>query len=52
MAAIIFITAFGTLALSIWPYMIPFAIMVDQAAAPHSSSLARSGARVCSCFRR
>jgi len=27
----------GTLAISFWPYMIPFSITVDQAAAPHSS---------------
>jgi cytochrome d ubiquinol oxidase subunit II len=37
MVALIFISAFGTLALSFWPYMIPFAITVDQAAAPHST---------------
>jgi cytochrome d ubiquinol oxidase subunit II len=37
MVAIIFATAFGTLALSFWPYMIPFSITIDQAAAPHSS---------------
>jgi cytochrome d ubiquinol oxidase subunit II len=37
MVALIFISAFGTLALSFWPYMIPFAITVDQAAAPPSS---------------
>jgi cytochrome d ubiquinol oxidase subunit II len=35
--AIIFASAFGTLALSFWPFMIPFAITIDQAAAPHSS---------------
>jgi cytochrome d ubiquinol oxidase subunit II len=35
--AIIFASAFGTLALSFWPYMIPFVITIDQAAAPHSS---------------
>jgi cytochrome bd ubiquinol oxidase subunit II len=35
--ALIFASAFGTLALSFWPYMIPFAITIDQAAAPHSS---------------
>jgi len=35
--AVIFASAFGTLALSFWPYMIPFAITIDQAAAPHSS---------------
>ena len=37
MVALIFVTAFGTLALSFWPYMIPFVITVDDAAAPHSS---------------
>jgi cytochrome bd ubiquinol oxidase subunit II len=35
--AIIFASAFGTLAVSFWPYMIPFAITIDQAAAPHES---------------
>lgn len=35
--AVIFGMAFGTLALSFWPYMIPFAITIDQAAAPHAS---------------
>jgi cytochrome d ubiquinol oxidase subunit II len=34
---IIFASAFGTLALSFWPYMVPFSITIDQAAAPHSS---------------
>ena len=37
MVALIFVSAFGTLALSFWPYMIPSVITVDQAAAPHSS---------------
>jgi cytochrome d ubiquinol oxidase subunit II len=37
MVALIFLSAFGTLALSFWPYMIPFVITVDGAAAPHSS---------------
>jgi cytochrome d ubiquinol oxidase subunit II len=35
--AVIFASAFGTLALSFWPYMIPFAITIEDAAAPHSS---------------
>jgi cytochrome bd ubiquinol oxidase subunit II len=35
--ALIFAAAFGTLALSFWPYMIPFVITIDEAAAPHSS---------------
>jgi cytochrome d ubiquinol oxidase subunit II len=34
---VIFASAFGTLALSFWPYMIPFAITIEDAAAPHSS---------------
>jgi cytochrome d ubiquinol oxidase subunit II len=37
MVALIFLAAFGTLAISFWPYMIPFAITIEQAAAPHSS---------------
>jgi cytochrome d ubiquinol oxidase subunit II len=37
MVALIFAAAFGTLAISFWPYMIPFSITIDQAAAPHSS---------------
>ncbi len=37
MVALIFVSAFGTLALSFWPYMIPYVITVDQAAAPQSS---------------
>ena len=37
MVALIFISAFGTLALSFRPYMIPSVITVDQAAAPPSS---------------
>jgi cytochrome d ubiquinol oxidase subunit II len=37
MVALIFATAFGTLAISFWPYMIPFSITIDEAAAPHSS---------------
>jgi cytochrome d ubiquinol oxidase subunit II len=32
-----FAAAFGTFAVSFWPYMIPFSITVDEAAAPHSS---------------
>jgi cytochrome bd ubiquinol oxidase subunit II len=35
--ALIFISAFGTLAISFWPYMIPGVITMDEAAAPHSS---------------
>jgi cytochrome d ubiquinol oxidase subunit II len=37
MVLLIFMSAFGTLAISFWPYMIPFVVTVDQAAAPHSS---------------
>jgi cytochrome d ubiquinol oxidase subunit II len=37
MVAVIFISAFGTLALSFWPYMIPFVISIDEAASPPSS---------------
>ena len=37
MVVIMFAAAFGTLAISFWPYMIPFSITVDEAAAPHSS---------------
>jgi cytochrome d ubiquinol oxidase subunit II len=37
MVAVIFVAAFGTLAISFWPYMVPFSITIEQAAAPHSS---------------
>src|SRR6202020_3418584 len=37
MIALIFASAFGTLAISFWPYMIPFSITIDEAAAPHAS---------------
>jgi cytochrome d ubiquinol oxidase subunit II len=37
MVAVIFVSAFGTLALSFWPYMVPFVVTVDEAAAPQSS---------------
>jgi cytochrome d ubiquinol oxidase subunit II len=37
MVALIFMSAFGTLAISFWPYMIPFVITIGEAAAPHSS---------------
>jgi cytochrome d ubiquinol oxidase subunit II len=37
MVALVFTAAFGTLAISFWPYMIPFSITIDEAAAPHSS---------------
>jgi cytochrome bd ubiquinol oxidase subunit II len=29
--------AHGTLAISFWPYMIPFVLTIEEAAAPHSS---------------
>jgi cytochrome bd ubiquinol oxidase subunit II len=32
-----FVSAFGTLALSFRPYMIPFVITIDEAATPQSS---------------
>src|ERR1700686_2493767 len=35
--AVIFVSAFGTLALSFWPYIIPFVITVDEAVAPQAS---------------
>ncbi len=37
MTVLIFLAAFGTLAISFWPYMIPFAITIDQAASPPAS---------------
>ena len=37
MVTLIFAAAFGTLAISFWPYMIPFAITIEEAASPHSS---------------
>jgi len=37
MVALIFMSAFGTLALSFWPYLIPFVITIEEAAAPQSS---------------
>ena len=33
----IFLAAFATLAGSFWPYMIPFALTVEQAASPPAS---------------
>jgi cytochrome bd ubiquinol oxidase subunit II len=32
-----FLAAFATFALSFWPYIVPFSITVEQAAAPHAS---------------
>ncbi|ERF81889.1 cytochrome d ubiquinol oxidase subunit II [Bradyrhizobium viridifuturi] len=37
MVALVFVAAFATLALSFWPYMIPFEITIRDAAAPHAS---------------
>jgi cytochrome bd ubiquinol oxidase subunit II len=37
MVALIFLSAFGTLAASFWPYMIPFSMTIDQAASPPAS---------------
>jgi cytochrome d ubiquinol oxidase subunit II len=37
MVVLIFVAAFGTLAISFWPYMIPFTITIEDASAPHSS---------------
>jgi cytochrome bd ubiquinol oxidase subunit II len=37
MVVVTFAAAFGTLAASFWPYMIPFSITIDEAAAPHAS---------------
>jgi cytochrome bd ubiquinol oxidase subunit II len=37
MVALIFAAAFGTLAISFWPYMIPFSITIEEAPAPHFS---------------
>jgi cytochrome d ubiquinol oxidase subunit II len=37
LVAATFAAAFGTLAVSFWPYMIPFSVTITEAAAPHSS---------------
>jgi cytochrome d ubiquinol oxidase subunit II len=37
MVSLMFAAAFGTLALSFWPYMIPYAITIDAGAAPPST---------------
>ena len=37
LVAVFFIAAFGTLAASFWPYMIPFSITIEAAAAPNAS---------------
>ena len=38
MVVLIFLAAFGTLAISFWPYIIPFTLTIDDAAAPIFSS--------------
>jgi len=37
MGTVIFAVAFATFAISFWPYMVPFSITIDEAAAPHTS---------------
>ena len=37
LVTLIFVAAFATLGLSFWPYMIPFVLTIDEAAAPYSS---------------
>jgi cytochrome d ubiquinol oxidase subunit II len=37
MTIFIFLSAFGTFAISFWPYIIPFVLTIDDAAAPPSS---------------
>ena len=37
MAALIFLSAFGTMAASFWPYMIPFSVTIADAASPPAS---------------
>jgi cytochrome d ubiquinol oxidase subunit II len=37
MVALMFAAAFGTLAISFWPYMVPFSITAEDAAAPQAS---------------
>jgi len=37
MMAVLFATAFSAFLISFWPYMIPFSVTIDQAAAPPSS---------------
>jgi cytochrome d ubiquinol oxidase subunit II len=37
MVVLIFLAAFATLAISFWPYIIPFVLTIDEAAAPQSS---------------
>jgi cytochrome d ubiquinol oxidase subunit II len=37
MVVLIFLAAFSTLAISFWPYIIPFVLTIEEAAAPQSS---------------
>jgi cytochrome bd ubiquinol oxidase subunit II len=37
MVALVFVAAFATLAISFWPYMIPFSVTIEEAAGPPSS---------------
>lgn len=37
MAALIFLSAFGTMAGSFWPYMVPFSVTIADAASPRAS---------------
>jgi len=37
MVVLVFVAAFGTLAVSFWPYIIPFTLTIEDAAAPHST---------------
>jgi cytochrome d ubiquinol oxidase subunit II len=37
MTVIIFVSAFATMAISFWPYMIPFAVTIEQGAGPPES---------------
>ena len=37
MMTILFAMAFATFLISFWPYMIPFSVTIDEAAAPRSS---------------
>jgi cytochrome bd ubiquinol oxidase subunit II len=37
MVVLIFVAAFSTLAISFWPYIIPFTLTIEEAAAPQSS---------------
>ena len=43
MVVVFFVSAFGALAISFWPYMIPFVLTIDEAAAPQSSLALCSG---------